>query len=84
MSDYNNPDTSWLRIFGYQAPNLDKDKHCACQCHHIVRNIAGTVVIEGRLGVLADEVDHVIACDRCRFRHTLARWQEAKRDRGAA
>lgn len=76
--------TDWLRVFGVIPPTVDEKRTCACFCHHIVRNIAGTVVIEGRLGVLADEVDHVIACERCRFKHTLARWQEAKRDRGAA
>lgn len=62
-------DTGWLKIFGHIPPTFNGEKHCRCSCHGIVRNIAGTVVIEGRLGKLEDETDYVVACGKCTVAH---------------
>lgn len=65
-------DTTWTRIFGYIPPAFNSEKHCRCACHGVVRNIAGTTVIEGRLGVLDNEVDNVVACAACQVSHYKA------------
>jgi hypothetical protein len=74
--------TDWTNIFGVIPPKLDPSRSCRCRCHHVVRNIVGTVVIEQRLGDLTSEQDHVMACSLCREAHTVARWQS--KQKGAA
>lgn len=78
----NDHDTNWLAMFGYLPPTLDSKKHCRCKCHSVVRDIAGTVVIEGRLGVLSDPTDHVVACHACQIKHARAMWEHERK--GAA
>ena len=72
----------WLRVFGHIPPAVDHAHMCPCSCHHILRNIAGTVVIEGRLGVLEDETDYVVACAKCTVKHHRAIWLKRKREAG--
>lgn len=79
---YDPNDTSWLGVYGIIPPRLDRQHMCPCRCHSIVSNRGGLAVIEGRLGVLLDPIDHITACQGCVLKHSYTIWQEKRK--GAA